>query len=145
MRAEDVRWIVIHCTATRCDRDYTARQLLNDHRRRGFRTVGYHFYIRKSGIVTQHRHLLEVGAHCLPYNRCSIGICYEGGLDTHGHPCDTRTPEQKEQLLSLLVRLKRLFPQASVRGHCEMRGATPKACPCFNASREYAHLDKPLG
>ena len=78
MQADSVRWLVIHCTATRSDRDYTEEQLLRDHRRRGFRTVGYHFYIRRSGIVTQHRRLLEVGAHCRPYNRCSIGICYEG-------------------------------------------------------------------
>ena len=142
---EDVRWLVIHCTATREDRDYTALQLLNDHRLRGFRTVGYHLYIRRNGVVTQHRPLLEVGAHCRPYNRCSIGICYEGGLDPQGRPKDTRTPQQKEQLLSLLVRLKQLFPQARVRGHCEMRGATPKACPCFLPSAEYAHLDKNLG
>ena len=145
MQADSVRWLVIHCTATRSDRDYTEEQLLRDHRRRGFRTVGYHFYIRRSGIVTQHRCLLEVGAHCRPYNRCSIGICYEGGLDPQGRPKDTRTPQQKEQLLSLLVRLKQLFPQARVRGHCEMRGATPKACPCFLPSAEYAHLDKNLG
>ena len=145
MRKEDVRWLVIHCTATREDRDYTALQLLNDHRLRGFRTVGYHLYIRRNGVVTQHRPLLEVGAHCRPYNHCSIGICYEGGLDPQGRPKDTRTPQQKEQLLSLLVRLKQLFPQARVRGHCEMRGATPKACPCFLPSAEYAHLDKNLG
>ena len=142
---KSVRWIILHCSATREDRDYTALQMLNDHRLRGFRTVGYHLYIRRNGVVTQHRPLLEVGAHCRPYYRCSIGICYEGGLDPQGRPKDTRTPQQKEQLLSLLVRLKQLFPQARVRGHCEMRGATPKACPCFLPSAEYAHLDKNLG
>ena len=142
MQADSVRWIVIHCTATRSDRDYTEEQLLRDHRQRGFRTVGYHFYIRRSGIVTQHRRLLEVGAHCRPYNRCSIGICYEGGLDAEGHPSDTRTTEQREQLLALLIRLKRLFPRTLIRGHCEMQGATPKACPCFLPSSEYGYLDE---
>ena len=137
MQADSVRWIVIHCTATRSDRDYTEEQLLRDHRRRGFRTVGYHFYIRRSGIVTQHRRLLEVGAHCRPYNRCSIGICYEGGLSADGKPKDTRTKEQRDQLQQLLVKLHRLFPAALVRGHSQMPGATPKACPCFNASAEY--------
>ncbi|MGN0282640.1 MAG: N-acetylmuramoyl-L-alanine amidase, partial [Prevotella sp.] len=66
-----------------------------------------------------------------------IGICYEGGLDSNGKPKDTRTSAQKEQLLLLIAKLKRLFPKALVRGHCEMPGATPKACPCFNPSAEY--------
>ena len=71
-----VKYIVIHCSATRSTRDYTAEQLLRDHKTRGFRTVGYHFYIRRDGSVhpapqasgsgcalpplepLQHRHLL---------------------------------------------------------------------------------------
>ena len=140
--AESVRFIVIHCSATRCDRDFTVEQLLKCHKARGFRTIGYHFYIRRDGTITQHRRLLEVGAHCRPYNRCSIGICYEGGLDAEGHPSDTRTTEQREQLLALLIRLKRLFPRTLIRGHCEMQGATPKACPCFLPSSEYGYLDE---
>ena len=139
--AESVRFLIIHCSATRSDRDYTEEQLLRDHKTRGFRTVGYHFYIRKSGLVSQYRKLLEVGAHCRPYNRCSIGICYEGGLDTRGNVSDTRTQAQKEQLLLLLMKLKKLFPQALIRGHNEMPGATPKACPCFSV-REYQYLDE---
>lgn len=108
--ADSVRFIVIHCSATRCDRDYTVEQLLRDHKTRGFRTIGYHFYIRKNGAVTQHRKLLEVGAHARGFNRCSIGICYEGGLDESGNPTDTRTPIQKAALLELLYKLHKLFP-----------------------------------
>lgn len=87
---ESVRYLILHCSATRCDKDYTAEQLLRDHKTRGFRTVGYHFYIRRDGTITQHRKLLEVGAHCRPWNRCSIGICYEGrsgcGRTSGRHP-----------------------------------------------------------
>lgn len=136
--AESVRFIVIHCSASRADRDYTVEQLLRDHKARGFRTVGYHFYIRRSGVVTQHRRLLEVGAHARGYNRCSIGICYEGGLDRSGNPADTRTPEQKAQLAELLLKLHRLFPHALVVGHCDLPGVR-KACPCFPCS-EYRYL-----
>ncbi len=138
--AGSVRYIVIHCTATRSDRDYTVEQLLRDHRARGFRTVGYHFYIRRSGVVTQHRRLLEVGAHARPYNRCSIGVCYEGGLDPQGCPSDTRTPEQTEQLQLLLMRLRKLFPDAQVVGHRDLPGSTPKACPCFDAKRVFWYI-----
>ena len=137
----EVKYLIIHCSATRCNRDYTAEQLLRDHKARGFRTVGYHFYVRRSGVITQHRRLLEVGAHCRPWNRCSIGICYEGGLDVEGHPADTRTQEQYEQLLLLLMKLKKLFPDARIRGHRDMPGSIPKACPCFDCS-EYDFLEK---
>lgn len=88
---DSVRFFVLHCSATRCTQDYTAQQLLHDHRARDFCTVGYHFYVRRDGTLTQHRGLLEVGTHCCPYNRCSIGICYEGGLNAQGRPVDTRT------------------------------------------------------
>lgn len=77
--SESVRFLILHCSATRRNQDYSVEQLIRDHKKRGFRTIGYHFYIRKDGTITQHRKLLEVGAHCRPYNRCSIGICYEGG------------------------------------------------------------------
>lgn len=136
--ADAVRFIIIHCSATRCDRDYTAEQLLRDHKMRGFRTVGYHFYIRRNGIVTRHRHLLEVGAHARGYNRMSIGICYEGGLDNEGNPADTRTPTQKARLSELLQMLHRLFPGALIVGHRDLPGIK-KACPCFSCL-EYRYL-----
>ena len=91
---QSVRFLVIHCSATKCNRNYTEKQLLRDHKARGFRTVGYHFYCRKDGSLTQFRKLLEVGAHARPYNRCSIGICYEGGLDEEGRPANTLTHAQ---------------------------------------------------
>ena len=143
-----VKYIVIHCSATRSTRDYTAEQLLRDHKTRGFRTVGYHFYIRRDGSVTQHRKLLEVGAHCRPWNRCSIGICYEGGLDVRGRAKDTRTPEQRSALRLLVHQLlKRFRNNVRICGH---RDLSPdlngdgviepeewiKECPCFEVSRE---------
>ena len=132
-----VKYIVIHCSATRSTRDYTAEQLLRDHKTRGFRTVGYHFYIRRDGSVTQHRKLLEVGAHCRPWNRCSIGICYEGGLNENGVPADTRTYAQKCSLLDLLRQLKTDYPNARISGHRQLSSSIHKACPCFDAKSEY--------
>lgn len=137
MLPEQVRYLILHCSATRCDRPYTAKQLIRDHKSRGFRTAGYHFYVRRDGTMTQHRRLLEVGAHCRPFNRCSIGICYEGGLDPSGHPADTRTPQQTERLSRLFQNLRRLFPQAQIRGHRDMPGAVPKDCPCLDAEKEF--------
>ena len=142
MAADSVSYIIIHCSATREDRDYSVEQLKRDHLARGFIEVGYHYYVRKDGTVTQHRRLNEVGAHCRPFNRCSIGVCYEGGLDANGKPKDTRTILQRSSLTGLLLDLRRRFPKAVIRGHNEMPGAIPKACPCFKASIEYAYLMK---
>ena len=59
--SESVRFLILHCSATRRNQDYSVEQLMRDHKKRGFRTIGYHFYIRKDGTITQHRKLLEVG------------------------------------------------------------------------------------
>ncbi|WP_455668102.1 N-acetylmuramoyl-L-alanine amidase [Phocaeicola sp.] len=140
--SKSVQYIILHCSATRCNQDYTVEQMLRDHKARGCRTIGYHFYIRRDGTVTQHRKLLEVGAHCRPWNRCSIGICYEGGLDEQGRPCDTRTPEQTEQFILLLMKLVKVFPDARIRGHRDMRGCILKACPCFDTEKVFGYLER---
>lgn len=137
MCADSVRFLVLHCSATRCDKDYSVEQLRHDHRSRGFYDIGYHFYVRKDGTLTQHRFLLEVGAHARPYNRCSIGICYEGGLDEQGRPANTLTAAQRQCIADLLTILRRLFPKAKVVGHRDLPGTTPKACPCFDAEKVF--------
>lgn len=139
--ARAVRFIVLHCSATRCDRAYSVRQLRNDHLKRGFKDIGYHFYVRCDGTLTQHRMLLEVGAHARPYNRCSIGICYEGGLDEHGLPCDTRTRAQTRRLDVLLYELHRLFPKAKIVGHRDLPGTAPKSCPCLDTQAEFGWIE----
>ena len=141
MPVGSVKYLVLHCSATRCDHDYTVEQLRRDHKCRGFHDIGYHFYVRKDGRMTQHRKLLEVGAHARPYNRCSIGICYEGGLDVHGNACDTRTPEQTLRLRDLLINLHRLFPNAKIVGHRDLPGVTPKACPCMDAHSVFGWIE----
>ena len=105
MQYKDVKFLIIHCSATRCDQDYTVEMMRKDHQARGFRDIGYHFYVRKDGTISQHRKLLEVGAHCKPHNRYSIGICYEGGLNQFGRPANTLTEIQEECLEVLLIRL----------------------------------------
>lgn len=85
-------YIIIHCSATREDKDFTEKQINDSHVARGFGKWGYHYYIRKDGRVIPMRAENEIGAHdnfIVPgektsYNRCSIGICYEGGLDKNG-------------------------------------------------------------
>ena len=140
MSADSVKYLVLHCSATRCNQDYSAEQMRRDHKKRGFYDIGYHLYIRKDGTMTQHRFLLEVGAHARPYNRCSIGICYEGGLDENGKPCNTLTSEQTARINDVLARLHKLFPKAKIVGHRDLPGTTPKECPCFDAQELFGWI-----
>ena len=130
--------IVIHCSATRSNRDYPVTALIRDHADR-FGFTGYHYYITRDGLVYQTRHLQLVGAHAKGYNQHSIGVCYEGGLDPKGHAADTRTPRQKRALLRLLRKLRRLFPDAEIKGHRDLPDVH-KDCPCFDATAEYAGI-----
>ena len=139
--ADDVKYLILHCSATRCNQDYTEEMLRKDHKARGFRGIGYHFYVRKDGKMSQHRMLLEVGAHCVPYNKCSIGICYEGGLDEQGEPCNTLTAAQRERITDLLTNLHKLFPKAKIVGHRDLPGTTPKACPCLDAHEIFGWIE----
>ena len=109
--------IVIHCSATRATQSYTVDDCRRDHRARGFADIGYHYYITRDGVVHAGRALYQVGAHATGYNRHSIGICYEGGLNARDRPADTRTPEQKETLQRLLERLKEDYPDARIVGN----------------------------
>ena len=130
--------IVIHCSATRCDRPFPVTSLIACHQAR-FGFTGYHYYITRDGQVFQTRHENLVGAHARHYNQHSIGVCYEGGLDERGKHADTRTEAQKTALLQLLVSLKASYPAAKILGHCELPNVA-KTCPNFLASKEYATL-----
>ena len=106
----EVRLLVIHCSATRCDRAFPVEALRAAHLARGFTDIGYHFYITRDGALHPCRPIRQIGAHALGWNRHSIGICYEGGLDPQGHPADTRTWAQKCTLLALLRQLRLDYP-----------------------------------
>ena len=130
--------IIVHCAATREGRDFTVEDITRWHKARGFATIGYHFVIYRDGSIHEGRPLEQIGAHCVGHNKHSIGICYIGGCASDGKtPKDTRTPGQKEALLSLLRRLKARFPNATIHGH---RDFAAKACPSFDAFREYRQL-----
>lgn len=139
--------IVVHCTATRVDADFTQKDLLRCHKARGMCMVGYHFYIRKDGFIWSTRPLEMEGAHCRGYNLESVGVAYEGGLDTNGHPADTRTLEQKHSLRVLIRTLKKMFPIQRVCGHRDLSSdrngngvVEPsewlKQCPCFEVATD---------
>lgn len=127
-----ITMIVLHCSATRCCDDYTVQQLYHDHVVvNHWKFIGYHYYIRRDGTVEPTRSVGIPGAHAKGFNAHSIGICYEGGLDERGLPCDTRTQAQKRAMARLVVQLHQQFPTIkTVLGHRDLPGVR-KACPCF--------------
>lgn len=151
MKPTDIKYLVIHCSGTRSNRNYPLHRLEQDHQSRGFRTAGYHYYIRRSGEIHPLREHHEVGAHAIGYNDKSLGICYEGGISPSGSYSDTRTWEQRQSLRRLLWMLRKLYPTAQIVGHRDlspdinkdgqiMPSEWVKLCPCFDVKGEYQHL-----
>jgi N-acetylmuramoyl-L-alanine amidase len=140
--------LIIHCSATRPDVNLTPAKLEAAHKARGFTECGYHFYIRHSGIIITMRDIAKVGAHCRGHNQDSIGICYEGGLDSDGNPADTRTFQQKYALRTLIRCLQSDYPGCQVYGHRDLSPDLDgdgivepeewvKSCPCFFVTTEF--------
>ena len=132
--------LVIHCSAVRPDQTSSAAQIDTWHRRdRHYKFgIGYHYVVRRDGQIESGRPEWMVGAHCKNHNAHSLGICYEGGLNARGQPADTRTLAQKLAMLQLLEVLHRKYPKALIVGHHDLN--PQKACPCFDAVKEYAEL-----
>ena len=139
-----IKEIIIHCTATPEGKDYTIADITRWHKERGFSTIGYHYVIYRDGTVHEGRDVNLIGAHCTNHNSYSIGVCYVGGLKfvpnvpINKLPAkDTRNEKQKAAMLSLLLDLKKLYPNAKIYGH---RDFANKSCPCFDAKNEYKNL-----
>lgn len=143
--------IIVHCTATPEGKDYTVDTIRSWHIKKGFSDIGYHYVIDLEGKIHLGRDVNIAGAHVAGHNSNSIGVVYIGGMDKNNKPKDTRTDNQKGSLISLLMDLKKLYPNAKILGHrdCskDLNGnglIEPnewiKDCPCFNAKEEYRKL-----
>ena len=135
---KSVKLIVIHCTATKCDRPFSVENLIACGKAK-YGQCSYHYYVRRNGDVIPLLPESVQGVHARHYNYCSLGIVYEGGLDEKGQPADTSTEAQKHSLYELLKELTTEYPDARIVGHCELPHVA-KQCPCFPASIEYAAL-----
>ena len=130
--------IIVHCTATPEGKDFTVEQIRQWHLARGFADIGYHYVIYRDGSIHDGRDVDLTGAHTTGHNTNSIGISYVGGCGKDGKtPKDTRTEEQKATMLGLLLDLRRLYPGAKIYGH---RDFANKACPSFDAKKEYSRI-----
>lgn len=128
----DIHTIVIHYSATYPDHIVTRDDIDAMHRARGFRMIGYNWYIRRDGTVTEGREEGTMTAGATGHNSGYVHICFEGGLERatgsnvgHWNP----TPEQESAMVMLIRAVQSRWPNAkTVTGHKNLSGAATQ-CP----------------
>lgn len=122
------KMITIHCSAISNPR-ITAKDIDDIHRVRGFRKIGYHWFIRTDGTIEKGREEDERGAHALggnqygKYNDISIGICLNGLYK------EDFTPEQFEACARLIKDIRKRHEILTIEPH---NASANKLCPVFN-------------
>lgn len=144
-----VDYIVIHTSETpvineseQIDDRFGAEQIRKWHtdpkpKGRGWKDIGYHYVIRRTGVIEYGRPVSEVGSHVKGYNENSIGICWIGGavnVDGKRHLQDNRTWQQRVYMRLVVQTLLNVFPNAKVVGHRDLNNA--RECPLFDVKTE---------
>ena len=123
--------LVVHCADTYPNMDVGVKEIREWHKSRGWDDIGYHYVIRRDGLIEHGRPLFFIGAHVAGYNTNSIGICMVGGKGINKNPENNFTDLQFASLLDLVKELKLIFLKANVLGHRDLPGVQ-KSCPCFD-------------
>ncbi len=141
-----LKYLVIHCTATPEGRDVTPDDIRHWHTSpvnaggRGWKQVGYTDLIRLDGTVERlvnnnedaNVDPWEITNGAQGYNSISRHIVYAGGCDKCNKPKDTRTAAQERALVAYVKDFHRRFPNVRIIGHNEIAA---KACPSFDVQK----------
>lgn len=142
----ELKYLVIHCTATPEGRDVTPQDIRNWHTLpksqggRGWKQVGYTDLIRLDGRVERlvdnnedaNVDPWEITNGAKGYNLISRHIVYAGGCDRSNTPKDTRTAAQEKALRAYVKDFHRRHPKVRIIGHNEIAA---KACPSFDVQK----------
>lgn len=142
----NLKFLVIHCTATRQGQEITSAQIRKMHTSappegRGWKQVGYSDIIHLDGVIE----------NLVPYNEDDIvqpreitngvtglnsearHVVYVGGLDSDGKIAkDTRTQAQRLALGNYIKQCIAAHSKIMVAGHYDFQN---KACPSFNVQK----------
>lgn len=125
--------LIIHCAATNPNQDIGVSEIRDWHvKGNGWKDIGYHFVIRRNGMLEKGRPLEQIGAHVQGQNTGSIGICLVGGINMKGAAEANFTDLQWAELKSFVRAFKNEYPKASIHGHNEYAA---KACPSFDVQK----------
>jgi N-acetylmuramoyl-L-alanine amidase len=141
MRAKQVKYIVIHCSA-----GYGNRQAIEAHWRSiGWRNPGYHRLVEESGKIERLADFNAITNGVSGWNTECIHIGYVGGV-VRGNvsvPLDSRNPAQKAGLLTCIHEAVKWLKDngcnmsnVTILGHRDFPRVN-KACPSFNVIPEY--------
>lgn len=125
LNPQDIRYLVVHCSASADDECIGAREIHEIHLGFGWHGCGYHRVICRDGTIEQGRPEYWVGAHVYGHNEESLGVCMIG--------CDTFTDKQWESLHMQLQDWQQRYPEALIVGHCDFP-ETEKTCPNFDVA-----------
>ncbi len=135
--------IIIHATATRPE--WMARkplaakiaEITSWHKQRGFRTIGYHWIIDRTGETLPGRPETEQGAHVKGHNRNTLGVSLVGGFGGAATDKfdDHFTVKQRTALENLIADIQTRHNITKLSGHNEYAN---KGCPCFDARSEFS-------
>ncbi len=142
----ELKYLVIHCTATAEGREVTSSEIRHWHTDpvskggRGWKQVGYTDMIHLDGKVERlvknnedaRVDSWEITNGAKGYNSVSRHVVYVGGCDKRLKPKDTRTAAQKAALRAYVLDFHRRFPKVKIIGHCELAA---KACPSFDVKK----------
>lgn len=116
-----------------------------------WRSPGYHVLVTPAGVRVRLAPDASITNGVRGKNSTILNVAYIGGRDARGNYVDTRTAEQRAAIAEQLREWRALYPRAVICGH---RDFSPdldgdgvvefhefiKACPCFDARAEYAHI-----
>lgn len=143
---KQIKYLVIHCTATPEGKDITGAQLKDFFTRpvakggRGWTRPGYVDIIRPSGHIDnlvpydddEYMEPREITNGVAGFNSVARSFAYVGGLAKDGKtPKDTRTELQKEVMAQYIKQMLYVHPSIIIAGHRQFPKVN-KACPSFD-------------
>jgi N-acetylmuramoyl-L-alanine amidase len=133
-----IKYLVVHCTATPHSTTIDAIQRYWRENLK-WKSPGYHKVVKANGEVVTLATDDKVCNGVAGYNSVSLHVSYIGGVNFHGDPSDNRTQGQKDALSQVLHEWRAKYPAAKILGHRDFPKVA-KACPSFDAVKEYAHI-----
>lgn len=122
--ARPVNRVFIHCSASDNPAHDNVATMDAWHKARGWSGVGYHYFIRKDGMLEIGRDLAKIPAAQEGNNTGTIAICL------HGLLVEKFTGPQFEALRALCRQINAAYsPLLTFHGHCEVAN---KTCPVFD-------------
>ena len=118
----DIKMIILHCSASDNPEHDNVEVIRDWHMNgNGWSDIGYHFFIRSTGLLEMGRGVALKGAHTFNFNGDSIGICLSGNTKFGEKQIDSCVDFVK--LLCVVFNLDK----SAVYGHYEF--TDKKTCP----------------